>query len=92
MTFSMISEWHLVVVSVALLSDLLQTLATCVRHTDETHDERDSKEGYHAVSCDGKAFAIFSIDVCEYQSPDGRKTTYDEEHETLSASAELGWE
>ena len=91
--FSVISILkNLIIVAVTLLRDLVERLATGIGHAQQTHDKGDEQQDYHAISCQGKALAIVTVDEGEDESPDCRETTHDEEHQSLGTGTELGWE
>ena len=69
-----------------------QRLASGIRTSDESHNQRDGQQGNHAIGCNGEAFAVLAIDKGEDKSPKSRQTTYDEEHQSLSTGTELGRE
>ena len=81
-----------VIFSIPFFGNLFKGFAACVGASDDTDDEGDEEEDNHAPCCDGEAFSVFTVDVGEDESPYGREATYDEEHESLSSCAELGWE
>ena len=49
-------------ITITLFCNLGQWFATSVGTTDESDDQRDDKQSYHAVGCNGEALAVLSID------------------------------
>ena len=79
-------------VAVALAGDLVEGFAAGVGAADDADDEGDGEEGDHAEGGYGEAFAVFTIDDGEDETPDSGEATDDEEHQTLGTSTELGRE
>ena len=71
---------------------MVEGLAAGVGAADDADDEGDGEEGNHAEGGYGEAFAVFTIDDGEDETPDGGEAADDEEHQTLGTCTELGRE